>query len=32
LQYAAEDVPIDFRKLFPEKDAGKHGEQRKEPL
>jgi RNA polymerase sigma-70 factor, ECF subfamily len=32
LQYAGEDVPIDLRKLFPEKDAGKAGEQRKEPL
>jgi RNA polymerase sigma-70 factor len=32
LQYAADDAPIDFRKLFPEKDAGKADEQRKEPL
>jgi len=32
LKYAAEDAPIDFRKLFPEKDTGKAGEQRKEPL
>jgi RNA polymerase sigma-70 factor len=32
LQYAADDTPIDFRKLFPEKGAGKPGGQRKEPL
>ncbi len=32
IQYAAEDTPIDFRKLFPEKDVGKAAEQRKERL
>jgi RNA polymerase sigma-70 factor, ECF subfamily len=32
LQYAGDDVPIDFRKLFPEKGTEKPGEQRKEPL
>ena len=29
LEYAAEDSPIDFRKMFPEKDTGKAGEGRK---
>jgi IS30 family transposase len=29
VQYAAEDAPIDFRKLFPERDTGKAGEERK---
>ena len=29
VQYAAEDSPIDFRKMFPEKDTGKAGEERK---
>ncbi len=29
LQYASEDARIDFRKMFPEKDAGKAGEGRK---
>ncbi len=29
LQYAAEDAPIDFRKMFPEQDTGKAGEDRK---
>ncbi len=29
LQYAAEDAPIDFRKMFPEKDERKPGAQRK---
>ena len=29
-EYAAEDAPIDFRKLFPEKDMGKAHEGRKE--
>lgn len=28
MQYAAEDAPIDFRKMFPEKDTGKAGEER----
>lgn len=32
VQYAATDAPIDFRKLFPEKDAGTTSEQRKEQL
>lgn len=30
MQYAGEDVPIDFRKMFPEKRAGKADEGRKE--
>ncbi len=30
-QYAAEDAPIDFRNLFPEKQRGKPGFGRKEP-
>ncbi len=30
-QYAAEDAPIDFRSLFPEKRPGKPGLGRKEP-
>jgi RNA polymerase sigma-70 factor, ECF subfamily len=29
LQYAAEDVPIDFRKMFPEKEKRKAGDDRK---
>lgn len=29
LQYAAEEAPIDFRKMFPEKGTGKAGEGRK---
>lgn len=29
MQYAAEDAPIDFRKMFPEKDTGKAGEEGK---
>lgn len=29
LEYAAEEVPIDFRKMFREKDAGKGNERRK---
>ncbi|HEY2120556.1 MAG TPA: hypothetical protein VGH37_15305, partial [Candidatus Acidoferrum sp.] len=29
VQYAAEDAPIDFRKMFPQKDAGKANEGRK---
>jgi hypothetical protein len=29
-QYAAEDAPIDFRNLFPEKQPGKPGLGRKE--
>jgi hypothetical protein len=29
-QYAAEDVPIDFRQLFPEKKSGSAGRGRKE--
>ena len=29
LQYAAEDSPIDFRKMFPEKDTGTAGEEGK---
>lgn len=32
VQYAAEDAPIDFRKMFPEKDAGKANEGRKGTL
>ena len=30
-EYAAEDVPIDFRNLFPEKHSGRPGAGRKEP-
>ena len=29
MQYAAEDAPIDFQKMFPDKDTGKAGEERK---
>ncbi len=29
MQYAAEEAPIDFRKMFPEKDKGKAGEEGK---
>ncbi len=29
LQYAAEDAPIDFRKMFPEKESRKAGDERK---
>jgi hypothetical protein len=29
-QYAAEDVPIDFRNLFPEKSSGRSRTNRKE--
>jgi RNA polymerase sigma factor (sigma-70 family) len=32
VQYAAEDAPIDFRKMFPEKDMGKANEGRKGTL
>lgn len=31
-QYAAEDSPIDFRQIFPDKTAQKSGESGKEPL
>jgi RNA polymerase sigma-70 factor len=29
MQYAADDAPIDFRKMFPEEDTGKAGDKRK---